>query len=59
MSAFGWVAIIIMATVLGWAVMLGFADAMLSRRHEEKLAMRDWQETVEAMRRMADREGDA
>ena len=59
MSAFGWVAIIIMATVLGWAVMLGFADAMLRRRHEENLAMRDWQETVEAMRRMADREGDA
>ena len=59
MSAFGWVAIIIMATVLGWAVMLGFADAMLRRRHDDMLELRRWQETVEAMRRMADQEGDA
>ena len=45
--------------LLGWGILLGFADAMMRRRHDEMMAMRDWQETVEAMRRIADREGDA
>ena len=43
----------------GWGIVLGFADAMLRRRHDDMLEVRRWQETVQAMRRMADQEGDA
>ena len=45
-----------------WAVTLmtlGFAEAMLRKRHAERLAIRDFHEKIDAMRRMADREGDA
>ena len=45
--------------LIGWGILIGFADAMLRRRHDDMLEMRRWQETVEAMRRMADQEGDA
>ena len=45
--------------LIGWGILIGFADAMLRRRHDEMLEMRRWQETVQAMRRMTDQEGDA
>ena len=48
-----------LAGLLGWAILIAFADAMIRRQHEQHLSARDWQETVEAMRRMADQEGDA
>lgn len=50
---------IALGALLGWGILLGFADAMLRRQHDDMLELRRWQETVEAMRRMADREGDA
>ena len=42
--------------VLIW---LGWMDASARKRDREMLEVRRWQETVQAMRRMADREGDA
>ena len=54
-----WIMGIVMFSVLGWGLLLGFTDALLRRRHHDLLAMREWDETVQAMRRMADREGDA
>ena len=45
--------------LFGWGMVLGFADAMMRRRYQDLLEIRDWTEKVEAMRRMADREGDA
>ena len=34
-------------------------DARIRARHREMLEVRDWQEKVQAMRRMTDQEGDA
>jgi hypothetical protein len=59
MSTLGWVLVWVAGGWALWALTLGFADAMLRREHRDALAMRDWKETVEAMRRMADREGNA
>ena len=39
---------------------LGFADAMMTSRHvSELLEVRQWHETVQAMRRMAAEEGES
>ena len=59
MSTLTIIVTIALAGLLGWGIVFGFADAMLRRRHDDMLELRRWQETVEAMRRMADREGDA
>ena len=43
-----------------WLVLLmtlGFAERMVDRRVRESLEVRQWAETVRAMRRMAEREG--
>ena len=37
---------------------LGFAERMLNRDVRESLEVRQWQETVQAMRRIAAEEGD-
>ena len=59
MSTLTIIVTIALAGLLGWGIVLGFAEAMLRRRHDDMLELRRWQETVEAMRRMADQEGDA
>ena len=59
MSTLTIIVTIAIAGLLGWGIVLGFADAMLMRRHDDMLELRRWQETVEAMRRMADQEGDS
>jgi hypothetical protein len=59
MSTIGWVLLWGAAAWLGWAIMIGFADAMLRRDHRMHLETRAWQEKVAAMRRMVDEEGDA
>jgi hypothetical protein len=59
MNALWLIVIAIFATwgLLG-LIILGI-DARESRRHRELLEVRDWQKKVQAMRRMADQEGDA
>lgn len=59
MNVWYWFIILI---VVGWAglfITIGFADAMLRKRHDENLELRQFHEQIDAMRRMADREGDA
>lgn len=49
--------VVVLWLLFGWGLLIGMADAMLRRRDADLLEMRRWQETVDAMRRMADREG--
>jgi biopolymer transport protein ExbB/TolQ len=54
--------LVLIAIVVVWAVavtMLQIADWIVQRRFIEQLQTRDWDEKVQAMRRMHDREGDA
>jgi len=59
MSAFGWVLTLIAFSWVGLFVILGWADAMLRARDRQQLELREWQEKVDAMRRLHDMEGDA
>ena len=59
MSAFGWVLTLIAFSWVGLFVTLGWADAMLRARDRQQLELREWQEKVDAMRRLHDMEGDA
>ncbi len=55
-----WVAAWILASAwTGWFLALGWYDARLRREHLHRLEVRDWQEKVQAMRRLQDEEGDA
>ena len=42
-----------------WLMWLGWADLSAQRRHRNMIEVRRWKETVQAMRRIADEEGDA
>ena len=38
---------------------IGWVDAKARREHTHRLEIREWQQKVQAMRRLQDREGDA
>ena len=59
MSVIQWVLLLVVASWALGLMTLGFAEAMLRKRDRENLEMRAFQEKIEAMRRMADREGNA
>ena len=44
---------------LGWLIAFGWYDERLRRDHLHRLEVREWQEKVQAMRRLQDEEGDA
>jgi hypothetical protein len=54
---------LVIAAIFGlWAfglTMVLIADWMVARRYETSLETRAWEEKVDAMRRLQDREGDA
>ena len=54
---------LVVALILAlWALSvltMTIADELLKRRHQANLQTRDWQEKVDAMRRLQDREGEA
>ncbi len=57
-----WVYYVMLVSGLLWLLMLaavGWADQWHRREHLHRLETRDWQEKVEAMRRLQDIEGDA
>jgi uncharacterized membrane protein len=54
--------LVLIAIVVLWAVvvtMLQIADWIVQRKYVERLQTRDWEEKVQAMRRMQDQEGEA
>jgi purine-cytosine permease-like protein len=59
MSA-AWFVIFAIFAVWGFGLtMVMIADWMVRRRFETSLETRDWEDKVDAMRRLQDREGDA
>jgi hypothetical protein len=59
LAPIGW---ILLVTFLGWvtlAISLAYADWKLRLEDRYRLQTRDWQEKVEAMRRMQDEDGAA
>jgi Flp pilus assembly protein TadB len=55
-----WLVIIAIFALWGVAAAaVGWIDAKKRRRHQHMLQTRDWQEKVEAMRRMHDQDGAA
>jgi diketogulonate reductase-like aldo/keto reductase len=54
-----WTSAIILIPWMTLGLTYAIADSMAARRHRELLEVRDWQEKVEAMRRLQDQEGDA
>ena len=59
MSAIGWVLIMSLFAWFIVAVAIGWMDASIRRRDRDNLELREWQEKVDAMRRLHDMEGDA
>lgn len=59
MSLWGWMFVLFAVGWVGLFLTLGFADAMLRKRDREMVELREFHEKIDAMRRMADREGDA
>lgn len=59
MSAAWLVVLTIVGLWLFGVTWLTIADGMMRRRYESNMQMRRWDETVQALRRMADEEGDA
>jgi hypothetical protein len=46
--------------IWGFGLMtVSIADSMVRRRYSEQLEIRDWQEKVDAMKRLQDQEGNA
>ena len=55
-------AILILIIVAAWLILTAavtFVDQKEKRRHAYMLEVRDWQEKVDAMRRLQDEEGEA
>jgi hypothetical protein len=44
---------------LVFLIAIGWVDAKARREHSYRLELRDWEEKVQAMRRLQDQEGDA
>jgi len=59
LTAIGWVVVGLFAGWASLAFFVGYADWKLRLEQKQRLELRDWQEKVEAMKRMQDREGDA
>ena len=54
-----WTVVLLIFVIWGFGLMtVSIADWMVRRRYSEELEIRDWQEKVNAMRRLADREAD-
>jgi len=59
MSLLGLMITGIAATCLLSLIAYGWVDSQLRRDHRQAMAIRDWQEKVQAMRRIHDEEGEA
>jgi len=55
-----WLVVALILALWGLSVLtMTIADQLLKRRHQANLQTRDWQEKVEAMRRLQDEDGAA
>ena len=54
-----WTVVLLIFAIWGFGLMtVSIADWMVRRRYSEQLEIRDWQEKVQAMRRMAQKDSD-
>ena len=54
-----WTVVLLIFVIWGFGLMtVSIADWMVRRRYSEQLEIRDWQEKVQAMRRMAQKDSD-
>ena len=54
-----WTVVLLIFVIWGFGLMtVSIADWMVRRRYSEQLAVQEWQEKVQAMRRMAQKDSD-
>ena len=54
-----WTVVLLIFAMWGFGLMtVSIADWMVRRRYSEQLEVQDWQEKVQAMRRMAQKDSD-
>ena len=54
-----WTVVLLIFVIWGFGLMtVSIADWMVRRRYSEQLEVQDWQEKVQAMRRMAQKDSD-
>ena len=52
-----WTVVLLIFVIWGFGLMtVSIADSMVRRRYSEHLEIRDWQEKVDAMKRLQDQE---
>ena len=55
-----WTVVLLIVVIWGFGLMtVSISDWMVRRRYSEQLQIRDWQEKVDAMKRLQDQEGNA
>jgi len=55
-----WTVVLLIFVIWGFGLMtVSIADWMVRRQDSEQLQIRDWQEKVDAMKRLQDQEGNA
>jgi hypothetical protein len=59
MTALQFTAVVVLSVYGVIALFFAVTDQVVRRQHQSSLEMRDWQEKVEAMRRIYDEEGEA